>query len=42
MRQFPPEAQRAGITKKIGWHTFRRSLATLLTSKKEAGKWFKS
>ena len=26
------------MTKHIGWHTFRRSLATLLTSKKEAVK----
>ena len=25
-----PAANRAGITKRIGWHTFRRSLATLL------------
>jgi len=25
-----PAAKRAGITKQIGWHTFRRSLATLL------------
>jgi integrase len=25
-----PAAKRAGITKRIGWHTFRRSLATLL------------
>ena len=27
-------AKRAAITKRIGWHTFRRSLATLLTSMK--------
>jgi integrase len=25
-----PTAKRAGISKRIGWHTFRRSLATLL------------
>jgi integrase len=25
-----PPAKRAGISKRIGWHTFRRSLATLL------------
>jgi integrase len=25
-----PAAKRAGITERIGWHTFRRSLATLL------------
>lgn len=29
---------RANLTEQIGWHTFRRSLATLLTSKKEAVK----
>jgi integrase len=28
-----PAAKRAGITKRIGWHTFRRSLATLLIDK---------
>jgi integrase len=28
-----PAAKRAGITKRIGWHTFRRSLATLLIYK---------
>jgi integrase len=37
-RRLRPAAKRAGITKKIGWHTFRRSLATLLTSKKETVK----
>jgi len=37
-RQLRPAAQRANITKHIGWHTFRRSLATLLTNKKEAVK----
>jgi integrase len=37
-RQLRPAAKRANITKEIGWHTFRRSLATLLTSKKEAIK----
>ena len=29
-RHIRPAAQRAGITKRIGWHTFRRSFATLL------------
>jgi integrase len=29
-RHVRPAAQRAGITKRIGWHTFRRSFATLL------------
>ena len=37
-RQLRPAAVRAKITKQIGWHTFRRSLATVLTSKKEAVK----
>jgi integrase len=37
-RQLQPAAERAKITKHIGWHTFRRSLATLLTSKKETVK----
>src|SRR5258708_5776736 len=27
-----PIAKRLSITKKIGWHTFRRTLATLLTA----------
>jgi len=27
-----PAAERAGITKRVGWHTFRRTLATLLQS----------
>ena len=31
-RQIKPAAERAGITKVIGWHTFRRTLATLLQS----------
>ena len=31
-RHILPAAQRAGITKRIGWHTFRRTLATLLQS----------
>jgi integrase len=30
-----PAAQRAGITKRIGWHTFRHSFATLLKSNGE-------
>jgi integrase len=25
-----PAAKRAGITRRIGWHTFRRSMASLL------------
>lgn len=29
-RHVLPAAQRAGITKRIGWHTFRRTTATLL------------
>jgi integrase len=34
-RQILPAAERAGIKKQIGWHTWRRSLATLLATKKE-------
>ena len=37
-RQLRPAARRAGITKTIGWHTFRRSLATVLTAQKESIK----
>ncbi len=37
-RQIRPAAKRANITKNVGWHTFRRSLATLLSTKKEAVK----
>ena len=37
-RQLRPAARRARITKTIGWHTFRRSLATVLTAKKESIK----
>jgi integrase len=33
-----PIAKRLGITKKIGWHTFRRTLATLLTGSDENTK----
>ena len=29
-RQLQPAAKRVGITKRVGWHTFRRSFATLL------------
>lgn len=29
-RHVQPAADRAGITKRVGWHTFRRSFATLL------------
>jgi integrase len=31
-RHIFPAAKRAGITKRIGWHSFRRTLATLLQS----------
>jgi integrase len=31
-RQVLPVAERAGITKRIGWHSFRRTLATVLQS----------
>jgi integrase len=30
-----PAARKAGITKRIGWHTFRRSLASILATKGE-------
>lgn len=33
-----PAAERAGITKIMGWHTFRHSLATLLGNQKEDTK----
>jgi integrase len=38
VRQLRPAAKRAQVTKRLGWHTFRRSLATLLTSRKEGVK----
>jgi integrase len=38
IRHVRPAAKRAGITKKIGWHTFRHSLATLLGNKGEGLK----
>jgi integrase len=37
-RQLRPAAKRAKIVKHIGWHTFRRSLATLLMTKGEGIK----
>lgn len=37
-RQLRPAAKRVGIIKHLGWHTFRRSLASVLTSKKETVK----
>src|ERR1700730_9953644 len=33
-----PIAKRLSITNKIGWHTFRRTLATLLTAGDETAK----
>ena len=33
-----PIAKRLCIEKKIGWHTFRRTLATLLTASDESAK----
>jgi integrase len=34
-KQLRPAAERAGITKRIGWHTFRHSFATLLKANGE-------
>ena len=34
-RHVRPAAERAGITKRIGFHTFRHSFATLLRSNRE-------
>jgi integrase len=34
-RHIKPAALAAGVTGKIGWHTFRRSLASLLAAKRE-------
>jgi site-specific recombinase XerD len=31
----PPAARRAGITKRIGWHTFRHSYSSLLVANGE-------
>lgn len=32
-RHIHPAAEKAGIKKRIGWHTFRRSLATMIAAK---------
>jgi integrase len=37
-RQLRPAAQRAGIDKLIGWHTFRRAIASLMVDKEESIK----
>jgi hypothetical protein len=37
-RHVYPAAERAGITKRIGWHSFRRTLATLLQSSGASAK----
>lgn len=34
-KQIRPAAKRAGISARIGWHTFRRTVATLLTANNE-------
>jgi len=34
-KQVRPAARRAGISKRIGWHTFRHSFATLLKANGE-------
>ena len=34
-RHIRPAAQRAGITKRIGWHTFRHTFSTLLKANGE-------
>jgi integrase len=33
-----PAVRKAGITKRVGWNTFRRSLASLFASKNESVK----
>jgi integrase len=35
-RQLRPAVKRAGISKLVGWHTFRRAIASLLVDKEEA------
>jgi integrase len=35
-RQLRPAVKRAGIDKLVGWHTFRRAIASLLVDKEEA------
>jgi site-specific recombinase XerD len=37
-RHIQPAARRAGITKRIGWHTFRHSFSTLLKANGEEVK----
>ena len=37
-RQLRPAVKRAGISKVVGWHTFRRAIASLLVDKEESIK----
>ena len=37
-RHIQPAAKRAGIKEQVGWHTFRRSLASLMVTMKEHPK----